>query len=129
MKKTFKMLLSLMLAVITAFSVCAVGFAAEASDEITGFTAEDFLTAKGRKIVNANGEEIQLKGVNLGSWMIWEDWLSPYEEATDHYSVLTTLEERFGREKAYELFDTYMDNWITEYDLDEIKEMGFNCVR
>ncbi|MEE1284169.1 MAG: cellulase family glycosylhydrolase, partial [Acutalibacteraceae bacterium] len=23
----------------------------------------------------------------------------------------------------------YMDNWITEYDLDEIKKMGFNCVR
>ena len=129
MKKSFKMLLSLILAVMTAFSVCAIGFAADTADEITGFTDEDFIRTSGRNLVNAKGEIIQLKGVNLGSWMIWEDWLSPYEEATDHYSVLTTLEERFGREKAYELFNTYMDNWITEYDLDEIKSMGFNCVR
>lgn len=129
MKKTFKMLLSLVLAAVTAFSVCSVGFAADAADEVTGFTSEDFLKTSGRDLVNAKGEKIQLKGVNLGSWMIWEDWLSPYEEATDHYSVLTTLEDRFGREKAYELFNLYMDNWITEYDLDEIKSMGFNCVR
>lgn len=129
MKKTLKSVLSLLLAVTIAFSVCSFAIAAEADDTVTGFTDEDFLTTKGRKLVNRNGEAVQLKGVNLGSWMIWEDWLSPYEEATDHYSVLTTLEERFGREAAYELFNTYMDNWITEYDLDEIKAMGFNCVR
>lgn len=129
MKKTIKSVLSLVLALVMAFSVCSAAFAVEATDETVGFTDEDFLETKGRKLVNRIGDEIQLKGVNLGSWMIWEDWLSPYEEATDHYSVLTTLEERFGREGAYELFNTYMDNWITEYDLDEIKKMGFNCVR
>ena len=129
MKKTLKSVLSLILAIVVAFSVCSVALAAEPEETEIGFTDEDFLSTKGQKLVNRNGDEIQLKGVNLGSWMIWEDWLSPYEEATDHYSVLTTLEERFGRESAYELFNTYMDNWITEYDLDEIKKMGFNCVR
>ncbi|MBP3441589.1 MAG: cellulase family glycosylhydrolase [Clostridia bacterium] len=129
MKKTLKSVLSLILAFVLAFSVCSVALAAETVEEATGFTDEDFLTTNKRKLVNRNGDEIQLKGVNLGSWMIWEDWLSPYEEATDHYSVLETLEKRFGREAAYELFNTYMDNWITEYDLDEIKKMGFNCVR
>ena len=93
------------------------------------FDANDFLSAQGRYLVNRRNEKIQLKGVNLGAWMIWEDWLNPYEEASDHYEVLTTLTERFGEEKAYELMNIYMDNFITEWDLDNIKSMGFNCVR
>lgn len=123
--KISKRILSLVLAVITTFSVCSFAFA----ESTTGFTDEDFLHTKGQNIVNEKGEKVQLKGVNLGAWMIWEDWLCPYEESLDHYTVLEILTERFGEEKAYELMDTYMDNWITEYDLDEIKSMGFNCVR
>ncbi len=123
--KTFKKIISLILAVTTVFSVCTFAFA----EGTKGFTEEDFLMTNGQDIVNQNGEKIQLKGVNLGAWMIWEDWLCPYEENLDHYTILEILTERFGEEKAYELMDIYMDNWITEYDLDEIKSMGFNCIR
>lgn len=136
MKNTAKKTLSILLAVIMILSSFSMSvFAVEAddtqvdSDSVTGFTDDDFLTTSGQNIVNKKGEKVQLKGVNLGAWLIWEDWLCPYEEATDHNDVLETLTERFGIEKAYELMDTYMDNWITEYDLDLIKEMGFNCVR
>ncbi len=126
-----KKVISLMLIAATVFALCCPAFAAgEAEAEATtGFTADDFLTAKGQNIVNRKGDKVRLKGVNLGAWMIWEDWLCPYEDNLDHYTVLEKLTERFGEEAAYELFNTYMDNWITEYDLDEIKAMGFNCVR
>lgn len=126
-----KRLLALILSLILIFSTVQFAFADETPDkkEYAAFTADDFLKAKGSKIVNRKGEKIQLKGVNLGAWLIWEDWLCAYEECSDHYEVLTTLTERFGEKKAYELMNTYMDNFITEYDLDLIKEMGFNCVR
>ncbi len=125
-----KKIIAILLALITAFSAMNIAFAdGETAQPEGGFTADDFLTVKGRKIVNQKGEQIRLKGVNLGSWMIWEDWLSPYEEATDHYDILEKLTEKYGEEKAYELMNTYMDNWITEKDLDNIKEMGFNSVR
>ncbi len=123
----FKKAICVFMSAITLFT--AVSFSSFASDEVDGFTDEDFLSTRGQDIVNRRGEKVQLKGVNLGAWLIWEDWLCPYEEATDHYDVLEKLTERFGIEAAYELMDTYMDNWITEYDLDEIKAMGFNCVR
>ena len=133
MKKTLKKTLSLLLAALMLFSVCSVSFAVGEEDttteSVTGFTEKDFLTTKGTKIVNAEGKQVTLKGVNLGSWLIIEDWLSPYEEATDNLNIFDTLTERFGEEKAYELMNIYQDNWITEYDLDEIKSMGFNCVR
>lgn len=131
--KTAKKLISLLLSVITAFSCVLIAGADDGAPQTqTGFTQEDFLHTEGQNIVNQKGEVIRLKGVNLGAWMIWEDWLcpyDPYDEKLDHYTVLTELERRFGRDKAYELFNTYMDNWITEYDLDEIKSMGFNAVR
>ena len=127
MKFRFKKAISLVMTIITVF--CSFSFIINASDEKLGFTDDDFLVTRGQEIVNRRGEKIQLKGVNLGAWLIWEDWLCPYEEATDHYDVLEKLTERFGQEKAYELMDIYMDNWITEYDLDNIKSKGFNCVR
>ncbi len=132
MKKALKRAISFMLIFATLFSLSPFGFATEsqtAKDKITGFTSEDYLTTKGQNIVNQKGEKIRLKGVNLGAWMIFEGWLCPYEDDLDHYTVLNELTRRFGEQKAYELMDTYMDNWITEYDLDEIKSMGFNCVR
>ncbi len=133
-----KKLLSVILSFAIVLSSFAFAFAQDNSAAATGFTDGDFLITDGQDIVNRNGEKVQLKGVNLGSWLIWEDWLSPYERSTDneadkketaHYDVAKVLEDRFGRDGAYELMNTYMDNWITEYDLDEIKKMGFNCVR
>ena len=126
-----KKVVSFVLVIATLFALSCPAFAAgETADEtVTGFTADDFLTTKGQDFVNRMGEKVRLKGVNLGAWMIFEGWLCPYEDDLDHYTLLEKLTERFGEEKAYELFNTYMDNWITEYDLDEIKKMGFNCVR
>ncbi|MBR3767887.1 MAG: cellulase family glycosylhydrolase [Clostridia bacterium] len=127
MKLKLKKSLSIFLVILTLFSIC--NFSVLASAETVGFTDDDFLKTRGQDIVNQKGEKIHLKGVNLGAWLIWEDWLCPYEEATDHADIIDILTERFGIEAAYDLMNTYMDNWITEFDLDQIKAMGFNCVR
>lgn len=130
MKKAFKKMLCIVMCVVMAVPFTVFALASDtATQENAGFTQDDFLTVKGTRIYNQKGEEVVLKGVNIGSWMIWEDWLSPYEEATDHYNAFEVLTERFGTRGAYDLMDTYMDNWFTEYDLDTIKEMGFNCLR
>ncbi|HHU84902.1 MAG TPA: glycoside hydrolase family 5 protein [Clostridiales bacterium] len=135
MKKVSLRIISVMLSLLMFISLLPVGLAEGdvPADDVpadnTGFTDEDFLTVKGTKIYNRKGEEIILQGVNLGGWLIQEDWLCPYEEVSDHYTLLETLIERFGLETAYGLLNTYEDNFITEYDLDQIAEMGFNAVR
>ncbi len=130
----FRRIVSIISALVFAFNTCS--FAAFAAGETepgkskdSAFTQDDFLSAKGKKIVNKKGEEVRLRGVNLGAWLIFEDWLCPYEDVNDNYEVAELLTERFGQEKAYELLNTYYDNFITEYDFDLIKSMGFNCVR
>ena len=136
--KTLKKALCLVLCILMAMStVVFAGAENEAADKTGPITQEDFLTVKGRKIVNQKGENVQLKGVNLGAWLVREDWLNPdhipaevlAEKKYDGEMVYDKLEERFGREKAQELLNMFYDNWITEWDLDNIKSLGFNCVR
>ena len=152
--KALKKILCAVLCVLMVFTSMVFATAEEATnDEVTGFTQEDFLTTKGRKLVNQKGEKVQLKGVNLGAWLVREDWLNPdhigvtdaeyakmspadqaiYDEYKgkiyDGEMIYDVLEKRFGREKAQELLNLFYDGWITEWDLDNIKAMGFNCVR
>lgn len=90
------------------------------------------LTVRNGYIVNENGEEVVLKGVNLGNWLLWETWMGFVPEYTSDWAYYDTLEvfiERFGEEKTSELVKTYEDNFITEEDIAQIEKLGFNCVR
>lgn len=90
------------------------------------------LTVKDGYIVNENGENIVLKGVNLGNWLLWETWMGFVPEYTEDWAYYDTLEvflDRFGEEKTAEIVKTFEDNFITEEDIAQIEKLGFNCVR
>ncbi len=91
-----------------------------------------FLRAEGKELKNAKGDAVSLKGINIGGYFVQEFWMNP-TEYTDHVTcqkeMEETLEERFGKEKAEELFKIYQDNFFTEKDFDKIKELGFNSIR
>ena len=89
------------------------------------------LHASGRHIVDANGNTVQLKGFNLGGWFIMEKWMAPLDSGSlvDTYSVIQTLDNRFGVATEQSLILTYQQNWITTTDLDNIKNAGYNVVR
>ena len=129
--KFIKKSIAILMSVIYVTGAFNVSFAENESvkNASRALTQDDFLTAEGKYLFNRKGERVILKGVNLGAWLVFEDWLCPYEEVSDNYEVISTLEERFGRDGAYELLNTYYDNTITEYDFDNIASMGFNCVR
>ena len=90
------------------------------------------LTVKDGYIVNENGENVVLKGVNLGNWLLWETWMGFVPEYTEdwaYYDTLQVLLDRFGEEKTAEIVKTFDDNFITEDDIAQIEKFGFNCVR
>lgn len=90
------------------------------------------LTVKDGYIVNENDENVILKGVNLGNWLLWETWMGFVPEYTHdwaYYDTLQVLLDRFGEEKTAEIVKTYEDNFITEDDIAQIEKLGFNCVR
>ena len=91
------------------------------------------LHTSGTTIVNANGTVVQLKGLNLGGWLVMEPWMCPADSGglPDTYSIISELDSRpgFGVATEQSLIRTYQTNWITVTDLDNLTNGGFNCVR
>ena len=94
-------------------------------------TAFSMLHTSGTSIVNASGASVQLKGLNLGGWLVMEKWMCPLDSSNlpDTYSVITNLDRRFGVDIEQSLVRTYQTNWISAADLDNITNAGYNCVR
>lgn len=72
---------------------------------------------------------MQIKGVNLGNWLVLEKWMSPAlfkgTEAEDEYYLAHDL----PRERYEERIATHRAEYITERDFAEIRHMGMNSVR
>lgn len=121
-------LLATVLLGASCFTVAAASVGTKYAYEM--LTDEDALHTSGTKLINKKGEEVRLRGVNLGGWLIQEDWFCPTSNnQSGDWITMKTLTERFGVEKTYELFDSYQDNWITEVDFKNLADMGYNCVR
>ena len=102
--------------------------------------AQSVLKVSGKKVIDpATGAEIMLHGVNLGGWLVTENWMCGIQDnadtgkskagGQDGRSALMTLESRFTPSQVQQLVKEWQNNWITGADLDSIRAMGFNCVR
>lgn len=91
---------------------------------------ERFLKADGKVLRNqgGKGEVVTLRGTNIGGWQLMEAWMCP-TNAPDQKTAIETLTERFGKEKAEELFKIYEQSWWQERDFDHMKELNFNVIR
>lgn len=89
------------------------------------------LHTSGTSIVDANGNRISLRGVNLGGWLLIETWMTPADTSglPDNFSIIQTLDNRFGVATEQSLIKTYQQSWITTADLDNIRAEGMNVIR
>lgn len=91
-----------------------------------------FLKTKGSKIVDQKGKEVYLYGVNIGGWMLPEPGILKLDNKSGIRSgkdIFDKLESRFGKKQARDLYRTFMDNFITKQDIDDIAETGMNFIR
>ncbi len=93
-------------------------------------SAQGVLKVSGNKVEDANGDLLMLKGVNLGGWLVTENWMCGIIDTvnSDRFAY-NSLESRFSPLEVQTLINTWQDNWIQSSDLDSIKSMGFNFVR
>jgi aryl-phospho-beta-D-glucosidase BglC (GH1 family) len=94
---------------------------------------DPFLKATGVYVRNGHGggDIVPLRGVNIGGWLLMEGWMCPLNSTTnlpDNYSVIQTLDSRFGVSTETNLIATYQNTWITTNDLDNIKALGMNLI-
>lgn len=89
------------------------------------------LHTSGVRIVDAGGHRVTLRGVNIGGWMMLEAWMTPADSSglPDNYTMIQTLDKRFGVAEEQNLLKTYEKTWITTQDLDNIQAQGLNFIR
>ena len=93
-----------------------------------------FLKAAGKVLRDdfGNGELVQLKGTNVGGYLLQEFWMTVgayTANVTAEEDVYRVLTERFGKDEAMRLVKLYQENFFTEEDFDYCRELGMNCLR
>lgn len=92
--------------------------------------AQGFLHADGDKIVNGAGENVILRGIGTGNWMLMEGYMMKTEGvAGTQHEIRAELEALMGEEKTNAFFDAWLENHFTKTDVDSMKAWGFNSVR
>jgi hypothetical protein len=84
--------------------------------------------------VNEAGEQVRLRGLNLGNWLQLELWMmaSPFEAAGEIHDQCTLegiLRDRFGQAEKERLLDVFRESWMQERDWDNLAALGMNLVR
>src|SRR5699024_3894485 len=89
-----------------------------------------FLKADGKilRINFGSGDQVTLRGTNVGGWLVMEEWMSPVN-SPDQKTTVETLTERFGSKKAWELIDVYQNHYWQTSDFDLVKKEGMNVLR
>ncbi len=87
-----------------------------------------FVHQDGARLVDGDGREVSLRGVNLGGWLLWEGWIwgGGWQSEKD---MLAKLAELLGEEEARAFRERVREGYIREEDIEEIARLGFNSVR
>ncbi len=94
----------------------------------TGFS-QGFLKAEGKKIVNAKGENVLLRGFGLGGWMLQEGYMLKINKEAQQYRIRERIEELMGPKQTQEFYDAWLANHMRKIDVDSMKRWGFNSIR
>ncbi|TRW26442.1 carbohydrate-binding protein [Flavobacterium zepuense] len=92
--------------------------------------SQGYLHQSGQNIVNGNGDNVLLRGLGLGGWMLQEGYMLQTDGfAGPQHEIRQKIQDLIGPSATEAFYQAYRDNGITEADIVMLKEMGFNSVR
>ncbi|NIF04677.1 cellulase family glycosylhydrolase [Chryseobacterium sp. Tr-659] len=97
---------------------------------LSQFGTSQLLKTSGKKIINDKGENIQLRGLGLGGWMLQEGYmLKTADFAGPQYKIKEKIKELIGENGMNTFYKAYLKNGITKQDIDFLAKAGFNSIR
>ncbi|WP_374164287.1 cellulase family glycosylhydrolase [Arcticibacter sp. MXS-1] len=91
--------------------------------------SQGFLRAEGKRIVNGRGENILLRGIGLGGWMLQEGYMLKVYQEGQQYRIRERMEAIIGKERTENFYKQWLSNHTSKADIDSLKAWGFNSVR
>ena len=95
----------------------------------TSLTSQTLLHTNGKAIVDASGDTVILKTMNLGGWMLIE----PYQlQSAGFASAQWEFEEKIEQLVGTAEKEIFLENWYANHcrkiDIDSLASWGFNSI-
>jgi endoglucanase len=88
------------------------------------------LRASGKMIVDQKGNEVVLRGIGLGGWMLQEPYMLQLSGiAMTQHEIKAKIKELAGDENTEKFYAAWLSNHCTKADIDSLAAWGFNSVR
>ena len=92
--------------------------------------SQGYLHRNGQNIEDGNGQNIVLRGLGLGGWMIQEGYMiNTGAFAGPQYVIKNKIIDLIGVENTKKFYEIYKANGITKRDIDSLAVWGFNSIR
>jgi hypothetical protein len=91
--------------------------------------AQGYLKADGKRIVNEKGENVVLRGMGLGGWMLQEGYMLRVRGEGQQYKIRQRIDSLIGAKRTQEFYDAWLANHTRKIDIDSMRAWGFNSVR
>lgn len=95
-----------------------------------GMVNAQYLHTQGKQIVDKNGQEVILRGMGLGGWMLQEGYmLETNSFANPQHQIRAKIQDLIGEANTNQFYEAWLANHCTERDIDSLASWGFNSVR
>jgi aryl-phospho-beta-D-glucosidase BglC (GH1 family) len=91
--------------------------------------AQGFLQVSGKQIVDGKGENVLLRGIGLGGWMLQEGYMLKVNGQGQQNKIRSRIKDLIGETRTQEFYDAWLANHTRKVDIDSLKAWGFNSVR
>jgi aryl-phospho-beta-D-glucosidase BglC (GH1 family) len=83
----------------------------------------------GKNIYSPQGEKLILKGVNLGNWLLPEGYMFKLKDCNSPRKIDQAIRELIGNSATTAFWDSFLENYITEADIEWLAGAGVNLIR
>jgi len=87
-----------------------------------------FLKTEAKTIVSAKGENVLLRGIGFGGWMLQEGYMLRIRQDGQQHKIWERIASLIGFEKTQEFYNVWYTNHVRKIDIDSLKSWGFNSV-
>ena len=110
-------------------TLCIFIFLVSIALNVTHSYAQGFLKTSGTKILNEKNENVLLRGIGFGGWMLQEGYMMKLTGEGQQYRLKSRIQEIIGEPETTRFYDRWLDNHTRKIDIDSLKAWGFNSVR
>jgi endoglucanase len=93
-------------------------------------SAGRYLKVQGTTIIDSTGEEVMLRGLGIGGWLLQEGYMFETSSfANSQHELRQKIEDLIGADSTNAFYEAWRNAFVTKQDIDSVAAWGFNSIR